>query len=71
MSPLYKAPYQKTLSARPDALRVHRGEKIQGHFGIDYREAFCATRSSEKKINIQQHIRDDINNTDDADPETF
>lgn len=43
----------KTLSAHTGVLRVHQSEKIQGHFGIDYRQEFCATRGSENKINIQ------------------
>ena len=33
----------KTLSAHTDVLHMHRSEKIQGHFGIDYRQDFCAT----------------------------
>lgn len=33
----------KTLSAHTGVLHVHRSKKIQGHFGIDYRQDLCAT----------------------------
>lgn len=61
----------KTLSAHTDVLLVHRSGKIQGHFGTDYRQDFCATCGSEKEDKIPNlHIQDDINNTDDNDSGT-